>query len=61
MLQMVEDRFIAVRKKLSTESRARYEEIEQVKGTLENDLPQLQELIQIEVDARGGANSGLFT
>lgn len=45
LLAQVEEKFFAVRKQLGVESRARYESIEQVKGSLEIDLPRLQELI----------------
>ena len=45
LLQHVEDRFMAVRKLLSQESRNRYESIEQLKGSLENDMPRLQDII----------------
>jgi hypothetical protein len=41
LLQQIEDKFMAVRKTLSQESRNRYESIEQLKSSLENDMPRL--------------------
>ena len=41
-----------VRKALSQESRNRYENIEQLKGSLENDMPRLQDLIAEETQQR---------
>ena len=43
---------MTVRKTLSQESRNRYESIEQLKGSLENDMPRLQELIANECEQR---------
>ena len=60
LLAQVESKFFEVRKLLGVESRARYESIEQVKGSLENDLPRLQELIQTEIEGRGKTDSSLF-
>jgi len=45
LLQQIDEKFMGVRKVLSQESRNRYESIEQLKGSLENDLPRLQDLI----------------
>lgn len=50
LLKQVEEKFLTVRKTLSQESRNRYESIEQLKGSLENDMPRLQELIAVECD-----------
>ena len=48
LMQQIEDKFMAVRKTLSTESRNRYESVEQLKSSLENDMPRLQEIITQE-------------
>jgi hypothetical protein len=50
LLQQVEDRFMSIRKVLSQESRNRYESIEQLKGSLENDMPRLQDIINQETE-----------
>ena len=41
MVQHIEDKFMGVRKTLSVESRNRYESIEQLKTSLENDMPRI--------------------
>ena len=43
---------MAVRKTLSQESRNRYESIEQLKGSLEGDMPRLQDIITSETEQR---------
>ena len=60
MLQQIEDKFMAVRKTLSQESRNRYESIEQLKSSLENDMPRLQELITTETDQREQRDQAVF-
>jgi len=60
LLKLVEDRFSSVRKLLSSESKQRYESIELLKSSLENDLPKLQDLIQTETDQREVKDNALF-
>ena len=52
LLQAVEDKFMGVRKTLSLESRNRYESVEQLKSSLESDMPRLQDVIQTETETR---------
>jgi len=60
LLQQIEDRFMTVRKTLSQESRNRYESIEQLKGSLENDMPRLQDIIQTETETRDARDQVIF-
>ena len=41
LLGLIEEKFMTVRKNLSSESRERYESIESLKAALEHDLPRL--------------------
>jgi hypothetical protein len=60
LLQQIEDKFMAVRKTLSAESRNRYESVEQLKQSLENDMPRLQEIISTEQETREQKEQGIF-
>ena len=60
LLQQIDEKFMGVRKILSQESRNRYESIEQLKGSLENDLPRLQDLIQNETELRVHRDDTIF-
>ena len=61
LLQQIEDKFLSVRKTLSQESRNRYESIEQLKSSLENDMPRLQDLIAVETEQRSQRDESIFS
>ena len=48
LMNIVEDRFSALKADISKESRNRYESVEHLKSCLENDFPKLQEVIKTE-------------
>jgi hypothetical protein len=48
LVQIIEERFTALKTDVSKESRHRYESVEHLKSCLENDFPKLQEVIKSE-------------
>ena len=52
LFSVIDDRFNSLKNEISKESRNRYESIENLKSYLENDVPQLNEMIKAEQDRR---------
>lgn len=52
LFAVIDDRFNSLKNEISKESRNRYESIENLKSYLENDVPQLNEIIKSEQDKR---------
>jgi hypothetical protein len=52
LLGVIDERFNTLKNEISKESRNRYESIENLKSYLENDVPQLNEMIKSEQDRR---------
>lgn len=49
---VIDDKFNILKNEISKESRNRYESIENLKSYLENDVPQLNEMIKSEQERR---------
>jgi hypothetical protein len=52
LFTVIDDKFNTLKNEISKESRNRYESIENLKSYLENDVPQLNEMIKSEQDRR---------
>jgi len=52
LFAVIDDRFNTLKNEISKESRNRYESIENLKSYLENDVPQLNEMIKSEQEKR---------
>ena len=52
LFSVIDDKFNSLKNEISKESRNRYESIENLKSYLENDVPQLNEIIKSEQDIR---------